>query len=295
VAWQATAAATIDLYVKREELIHRDISGNKWRKLKYNLEQVSSDNKKGIITFGGAFSNHIHATAAAGYYYGISTVGIIRGEADPSNPTLRQAQAWGMRLHYVSRSAYRNKEDAEDVQAILAKYPGYLLLPEGGSNQTATQGTREIVTELNTQKDITHMVVSAGTGATAAGMITALLPHQHLWVVSALKGDFLKREINQYLSTPSKQWTLLTDYHRGGYARVDNALIDYIHTYHQETGIALDPIYNAKSMMALDDLVAKGQIPTGSTVAYIHTGGLQGIAACNYMASKRGKRGINVE
>lgn len=295
VRWCTAEASYIDFYVKREDLIHTDISGNKWRKLKYNLDHVLASDTKGIITFGGAFSNHIHATAAAGHYYGISTVGIIRGEDDLDNPTLRQARVWGMALHFISRAAYREKEKAEIVKAIRTGLPDHLLLPEGGSNQLALLGTAEIVEEANCQHDCQHLIVSAGTGATAAGMITALLPHQHLWVVSALKGDFLKGEINRYLDTPSSQWTLLTKYHRGGYARVDSDLIDFIHAYYVETGIPLDPIYNGKSMMALADLIHTGQIPPRSTVAYIHTGGRQGIAAHNYMAAKRGTRGINVE
>lgn len=289
LVWKPATTAGVDIYVKRDDLIHSYISGNKWRKLKYNLAAVRGGQYAGIVTFGGAFSNHIHATAAAGHYHGFKTVGIIRGEPDVHNPTLSQATQWGMQLHYVSRSSYREKEASPEVQKVLQYYPNYLLLPEGGSNRLATKGTAETIDEVNQEVDCSHFVVSAGTGATAAGMITRLLPHQHLLVVSALKGDFLQAEINTYLDQPSEQWTLLTDYHRGGYGKTDSALIDFINTFYAKTAIPLDPIYNGKSIWGLADLLNNGGLEDASGICYIHTGGLQGVKAYDYMAAKKGR------
>lgn len=286
-------AHNLSVYIKREDLIHPLVSGNKWRKLSPNLGTILHGHHAGLVTFGGAFSNHIHATAAAGHLYGCPTVGIIRGEEDLSNPTLIDARKWGMTLHYVSRSAYREKEDNHIVQSIIATYPSYLVLPEGGSNSRSLHGTRTTMIEIQQQCPSTqHIVVAAGTGATAAGIISGATADQMVWVVSALRGAHLTAKIDALLASAaySARWTVLEQYHRGGYAKVDPDLVAYIHAFYQETGIPLEPIYTAKTMMAVDDLIANGRIQDGSSVTIIHTGGLQGITAHNYMAVKRNRR-----
>jgi 1-aminocyclopropane-1-carboxylate deaminase len=274
----------IKLSIKREDLIHPTVSGNKWRKLQYNIDKVIKEGYQGIVTFGGAFSNHIYSTAAACQLLDIPSVGIIRGEEDVKNPTLEFAKKCGMTLHFIDRGAYRLKDKSPSVQKILANYPNYLLVPEGGSNALGLKGCYAIGQEINTQLESSpdYVVVSAGTGCTAAGIIQSTSVKKEILVNSALKGDFLKDAIQGFLKDGCSKWRLLTDYHFGGYGRANSELIRFINQWGTKHEVLLDPIYNGKSFFALMDLIQKGHFERGDHILYVHTGGLQGIMGWNY-------------
>lgn len=268
----------IEVYIKREDLIHPIVNGNKYRKLKYNLET----NPKCIITFGGAFSNHIHATASAGKLYNIPTVGIIRGELDENNPTLLHARSCGMDLRFIDRSTYKLKEKSDVAKSIIAEYKDPLILPEGGNNALARKGTSEVAIEINVQlPTVNYIALSAGTGGTASGIISKKRPYQKVLVFSALKGDFLKNEIIDM--SRSSDFELQTDYQFGGYARTKPDLISFINQFYNDHDIALDPIYNGKGMFGIIDLIQKKFFPKGSKLVWVLTGGQQGNIAWNYM------------
>ena len=275
----------VRLDIRREDLLHSHISGNKYRKLKYNLAFAKANNYKTLLTYGGAFSNHIAATAAAGKKAGLKTIGIIRGEElgrDLSrtlreNKTLAFAVSQGMKLKFVSRSTYREKDTKRFRESVLNKFEPFYEIPEGGTNALAVKGCMEILTETDHHYD--YICCPAGTGGTAAGIIEASAPHQEILVFSALKGVFLREEIKKY--TIKKNWRLLTDYHFGGYAKVNDDLIQFINSFNEKQGIPLDPIYTGKMMYGLMDLVKKGCFPENTRILAVHTGGLQGIAGIN--------------
>lgn len=272
----------IELWVKREDLLHPAISGNKWRKLKYNLQQAHSENKDTLLTFGGAYSNHIAATAAAGQEFGFKTIGIIRGEEhEPLNPTLQFATACGMQLHYISREKYRLKDDAEFLEELSQKYNQPYLIPEGGTNTLAVKGCTEIIQDINIAYD--YICCACGTGGTIAGIIAGLDGGKQVLGFPALKGGaFLQQEIEalilKYNGKKYSNWQLLTDYHFGGYAKVKPELLDFIHTFQKQHSIPLEPIYTGKMFFGLFDLIKQGYFKSGSRIVAIHTGGLQGNA-----------------
>jgi 1-aminocyclopropane-1-carboxylate deaminase/D-cysteine desulfhydrase-like pyridoxal-dependent ACC family enzyme len=276
--------AGIRLMIKREDLIHPEISGNKWRKLKYNLIEAGKQHFSTLLTFGGAYSNHIYATAAAGKETGFKTIGIIRGEAPKTlNPTLQFAKECGMQLHFVSRTAYRDKK------AILSQIPldlkSVYILPEGGTNGLALKGCSEIVTTFDSASNIDYWCVSCGTGGTVAGIITALPTDQKAVGFSALKGEFLKTEVEKLLldftDKKHQNWSINTNYHFGGYAKFDKTLIHFINEFKRKNQIQLDPIYTGKMFFGIYELIKKGYFPRGSTIMAVHTGGQQGILGFN--------------
>lgn len=267
------------VFIKRDDLVHPYIIGNKWRKLKYNLAYAKKNNIKTLISKGGAFSNHIHALATAGHHEGFDTIGIIRGE-QVENPTLDYAKAMGMQLYFVDRSEFRLIQSLEDVQRLGIDVADAYFLPEGGTNPLAIEGTREIYPEVVTQLGgiPDFCCVAAGTGGTAAGLISSSFdsPCQHI-VFSALKGDFLQKNIAELLGSTYSNWQLNADYHFGGYAKFDVAMIDFMNDFKQKHQIQLDPIYTAKLCYGVFDLIKKDFFPKGSTIVIVHTGGLQGI------------------
>ena len=290
--WSVTDAYGIDFWVKRDDLIHPWVSGNKYRKLKYNLEQVRLQNFKGVITFGGAFSNHIYAVAGACRLVGIPCAAIIRGDGmDENNPTLTFCKSSGMELHFVSRSAYREKEKNESILEILTHYKDYLVIPEGGSNQSGVQGASEILAEFYNQSDWHPdiVMVAAGTGGTAAGMLRVLKPDAALWVYGALKSDHLEEEILQLSGLNAKEVKMeyFAETRFGGYAKWNQTLLEFIRDFESETKIETDPVYNAKLLFAFSEHVKVGLIPSGSRVLWVHTGGLQGKAGLEYQMSKK--------
>jgi len=271
----------VSLTIKREDLIHPMISGNKYRKLKYNLEAAKTRSCDTLLTFGGAFSNHIAATAYAGKLHGLKTIGIIRGEEISqkwdTNPTLRLASEQGMRFKFVSRDSYRNSNSKNYIQTLKSEFGNFYLLPEGGSNTLAVKGCEEILSLEDAQFDI--ICSSVGTGGTLAGIINASGKNQRVLGFSALKGDFLKEDIRNF--TSRENWKLQTDYHFGGYAKVSEALVRFINDFKAQTQIPLDPIYNGKLIYGILDLVKKDHFEPKTKILAIHTGGLQSISGMN--------------
>ncbi|MEO1714750.1 MAG: pyridoxal-phosphate dependent enzyme [Bacteroidota bacterium] len=271
------AQKQVQCWIKRDDLLHPTISGNKWRKLKYNLLQASSTTK-GLLTFGGAYSNHLVATAAAAKLIGWPSTGIVRGEDDPDNQSLQYCRAQGMDLQFWSRSKYRSKGDASTQQELQQRYPFYLHLPEGGTNTLALKGAGEITQEILIQEpSTTHILVSAGTGGTAAGIVSTLPDTVKLEVISALKGDFLQKEIEALVPNLHSHWQLHTDFHFGGYARITEELCTLLNAFYREQGIPLDPIYTGKMLAAFRTLLELDYFSPGSKVVLVHTGGLQGL------------------
>lgn len=270
----------VDLYVKREDLIHPVISGNKWRKLKYNLEYILNEQKEVAVTFGGAFSNHIYAFAGACNIYDIKGVAFIRGEVDDlNNPTLQYARKMGILLESLSRSEYRRKDNSEFLSTLGRMYNNSHIIPEGGSNDLGFLGCKEIGSEEDLS-NYTHVCIAAGTGCTAAGIISSGC--QKIEVYPALKGDFMEGEIRKWIGAKS-EFDLIRNYHFDGYARTSNSLISFINDFYQTTSIPLEPIYTGKMFYGIFDRIRNGVYKKGDRLLAIHTGGLQGIAGYNYM------------
>lgn len=276
----------ITLTIKREDLLHPQISGNKWRKLKYNLLDAKEQGFTKLLTFGGAFSNHIAATAAAGKEFGFKTVGVIRGEElagkIEENPTLLFAQECGMELIFVSRNAYRDKTNPDFTDELRKSHGNFYLLPEGGTNLLAVKGCEEILTPGDAA--FTHIACAVGTGGTISGIINSALPHQKVMGFPALKAD-LFNDITKFAAKGN--WELVTAYHFGGYAKLSSELIAFINDFYAKTGIPLDPVYTGKMIFGVMDLVEKGYFKDGSAILAIHTGGLQGIEGMNKELMKK--------
>jgi 1-aminocyclopropane-1-carboxylate deaminase len=246
------------LVIKREDQIHPIISGNKFRKLKYNLEEAKLKGFKTLLTLGGAFSNHIAAVAEVGKQFGFKTIGVIRGEElvdkIEENPTLKLAQQAGMNFKFVTREAYRNKTSKQFIEGLKQEFGDFYLIPEGGTNDLAIKGCKEILSELD--KDFNYICCSVGTGGTISGLINCSKPSQQILGFSALKGDFLKEDIGKFVE--KKNWQLITEYHFGGYAKINEELISFINEFKSNFQIPLDPIYTGKMMYGIFDLMEKG-------------------------------------
>ncbi len=302
----------IRFFLKRDDLFHiyfqkilfgenentLFISGNKFRKMKYNLLYMKEKSIKRLLTFGGAFSNHIHATAAAGKQMGIETIGVIRGEkTEPLSPTLRFAEENGMVLHFVNRNDYRDKELL--MNTLRTQYCDFYYLPEGGTNALAMRGTAEIMDEIETQlnHELPNFICTpCGTGGTIAGIISAAKKPTQVLGFSVLKGNFLQKEVTDLLNIRkndlyteggdffqghAENWSINTDFHFGGYARWTPELIDFINNFKHKHGVALDPIYTGKMVFGIFSLIETGYFPENSTIVAVHTGGLQGIEGFN--------------
>jgi 1-aminocyclopropane-1-carboxylate deaminase len=270
----------LQLFILREDLVHPFISGNKWRKLKYNIEDFRIQKKKIILTFGGVYSNHLVATAAASREYCFKTIGIVRGE-DTGNQYLTFMKRSGMKLHFISRSDYRKKNDIGFISSLLNEliennlidHAGdVFILPEGGSNASAVKGAAEITNEI--PSDSEYIVCACGTGATIAGISQNLLPHQKAIGISVLKADnYFENEIKKFEGDAGKI-TIKYDYHLGGYARTNETLLNFCKLFHSETKIPVEPVYTGKLFFAMDDLIRKHYFKSGSKVTLIHTGGV---------------------
>ncbi|HET8738084.1 MAG TPA: pyridoxal-phosphate dependent enzyme [Pricia sp.] len=275
------AEKRISFSIKRDDLIHPVISGNKFRKLKYNLIEAKIRGCDTLLTFGGAYSNHIAATAYAGKMQGLKTIGVIRGEELSlqweANPTLKMASKQGMRFHFVSREDYCFKESPFALRKLREKFGAFYLLPEGGTNALAVKGCEEILSPSDATFDI--ICCAVGTGGTLAGIRNSAPEKQPILGFSALKGDFLREDIRKFAN--KGQWDLISDYHFGGYAKVTSELIDFVNGFKDTTGIPLDPIYTGKMVYGILDLIKKDCFLPGTKILAIHTGGLQGIAGMN--------------
>ncbi|MCB0595611.1 MAG: pyridoxal-phosphate dependent enzyme [Lewinellaceae bacterium] len=289
--------AGVRLLLKRDDLLRMGpglaLCGNKWRKLQYNLQAARDKGQETLLTFGGAYSNHIAAVAAAGATFGFRTIGLIRGERPEGlNPTLRFAEACGMELHYLSRPAFREKQQPEFLDQLKEQFGAFYLLPEGGTNDLALHGCRHIVEEVEQQADCfpDYWCCSLGTGGTFAGIIIGLDGRAKALGFSALKGDFLAEEVAQLLDASQapllspirgKDWEVNGNFHFGGYAKFEPYLIDFINGFRQQHGIALEPVYTGKLFYGIFQLAEEGYFPKGSTILAVHTGGLQGVAGFN--------------
>ncbi|TRX58353.1 1-aminocyclopropane-1-carboxylate deaminase/D-cysteine desulfhydrase [Fulvivirga sp. M361] len=271
----------VRLFVKREDLIHPYVSGNKWRKLKYNLIEARNLGHDTLLTFGGAYSNHIYATAAAANEAGLNSIGIIRGEELQNkslNKTLTFARKQGMQLEFIDRKTYRLKSEAAFLDALKTSYGDVFVVPEGGTNRLALKGCEEMVTPEVRKFD--YVCCSSGTGGTVSGTIAGMQGKGKVIGFSALKGDFLKNEvrdlITDYGSPHLSNWEINTDYHFGGYAKRNELLDRFIEDFEVSCGIPLDQVYTGKMMYGVFDLVEKEYFPRGTHILAIHTGGLQG-------------------
>lgn len=269
-------SAGLRLFLKRDDLINPDIPGNKWRKLKYNLASAKSQGHRVLLTFGGAYSNHIRATAAAGYYFDFTTIGVIRGEEHlPLNPSLDYAVRHGMRLTYLDRAAYREKMNPEVIAMLHHRFGEFFLLPEGGSNANALRGCTEIPGEIDRHFDL--ICCPCGTGATLAGLAHGLGPGQRALGFSALKGgEFLEGEVSGFqrdaFGTVSRNWSIECGYHFGGFAKRTPALDEFVAGFDERHGLCLDWVYVAKMMYGLFALAEEGSFPAGTTIVALVTG-----------------------
>lgn len=286
---------SIAVTIKREDLLHPVVSGNKFRKLKYNLLQAKAENKKTLLTFGGAFSNHIAAVAFAAQEQGLQSIGIIRGDElrdkIDSNPTLQFAQECGMQFEFVSREEYRLKSESSFLDELKQQFGDFYLVPEGGTNDLAIKGCQEILTDEDSEFD--YICCAVGTGGTISGIINSALPHQKVLGFPALKGDFLQDEIRIFVQ--NQNWELLTDYHFGGYGKVNEDLIYFINQFYIENQIPLDPVYTGKMVFGVMDLIQKDYFPAHSNILLIHTGGLQGIFGMNERLKNKQLPTINID
>lgn len=274
------AEQNVDVYLKREDLIHETISGNKWRKLKYNLFEAKNKGYDTLLTFGGAYSNHIHATANAGRIFGFKTIGIIRGEEHlPLNPTLLDAVNCGMELHYINRSSYKNKSDPNFIEKLKSCYGNFYMLPEGGSNNLAVKGCTEIVKDIKNSFD--YIVAACGTGGTLSGIICGLVGEKNIIGIPVLKGaEFLYSNISSFVFNFSgnkfNNWELELKYHFGGYAKIDSDLISFINEFKEINNVLLDPVYTGKLLYGINDMIEKRRFSPGTKIIAVHSGGLQG-------------------
>ncbi len=288
---QVLEEAGLTLFVKREDELHPYVSGNKFRKLKYNLLEAADRGCKTLLTFGGAYSNHIAAMAYAGKTRGFQTIGIIRGDElsvrpdrIEENPTLSFAVKQGMKLEFVSRTMYRSRHGEEFLELMRQRFGDFYLVPEGGTNELAIQGCEEILTERD--GDFDYVCVAVGTGGTMAGLINSAAEGQKVLGFPSLKGEFLSAEISQY-TIGRGNWSLIHDYHFGGYAKISEKLISFINDFYRSTTIPLDPVYTGKMMYGLFEMVRNDRFERGSRILAIHTGGLQGIAGMNRKLEKK--------
>ena len=275
----------IRLMLKRDDLLHPLVSGNKWRKLKYNLLAAREQVYTTLLTFGGAYSNHLSATAAAGQAFGFQTIGVVRGEelaTMPLNHTLAFCQSCGMHLHFVSRADYRCKEEPDFLADLVHRFGPHYLLPEGGTNELAIEGTAEIIPEIVAQLGYVpdYVCCPVGTGGTVAGLAQSAPAGTNVLGFMALKGIVwanLQLGPLQNQTGQTGAWPILIqDYHFGGYAKTTPELLHFIRAFERNTGVLLDQVYTGKMLYGIYELARKGFFPDGATVVAVHTGGLQG-------------------
>jgi len=276
----------VTLTLKREDFLFPLISGNKFRKLKYNLEYARKEGYQTLLTFGGAFSNHLHATAAAGKHYGFRTIGLVRGEElaeRPLNPTLASARENGMQLEFVSRETYRRKAGQPFLESLQARFGPVFILPEGGTNERAVRGCEEILGEADQQ--FSHICCPVGTGGTLAGLARSARQDQQVLGYPALRAEGLEAELRSWI--PGADWRLVGEFHFGGYGKVNRELVEFINAFRKAAGVPLDPVYTGKMMYGILEGIRRQDFPEGSRILAIHTGGLQGIAGMNMRLKKK--------
>ena len=283
----------VRLFIKREDLTHPEISGNKYWKMFYNvkkyLEKEVSERK--IITFGGAFSNHIAAAAALGNEFGIKTLGIIRGnELEDSwqeNPTLFSAHQNGMSFRFVTREIYRDKEKM--MKELQEEFPESLVVPEGGTNENAVEGIQYMLTDET--NDFDYICSAVGTGGTVSGLSKFAQPHQKIIGFKAVKDNSLENRIK---NLSKKDNFILIDASDGGFGKITDENVRFINEFYQYFGIVLEPVYTGKMLRKIFEMIADDYFPANSKILAFHTGGLQGIVGANEMLKKKNRNLINV-
>lgn len=268
-------AKTLEVYLKRDDLLHTQVSGNKWRKLKFYLQ--NHDKKRPIVSFGGAFSNHLHALAYAASAYGIECHAIVRGEEHAaSNPTLSDCRRLGMQLHFVSRKTYQQRHHKTYCVELSERFGGAVILPEGGMSEWALKGVAEIYNEISSL-DCSHLICPVGSATTLAGLVLGRSQGAQIFGVAALKNaNYLIEQVEQASGVKYGQnWHMILDAHQGGFARINPELLAFVKLFWQRYQILLDPIYTAKMMMAFCTQIAPNLAPS-DRVVLVHTGGLQG-------------------
>jgi 1-aminocyclopropane-1-carboxylate deaminase len=264
--------------ILRLDKIHQGASGNKFFKLKYNFLEAEKNGYKNILTFGGAFSNHIVATAISARACGFHSIGIIRGDK-VTNPTLKLAMRYGMELHFIAREEYREKDSLDFIEKLQIRFHNPYIIPEGGTNKKAVLGTTEIHNFI--PKHYNFIAACFGTGGTLAGLIEGKEDHQKIMGFSVLKGDWAKDELKNLTSNTQSNWDMTMQYHFGGYAKWKQELIDFIMEFYEKTSVPLDPIYTGKMMYGLMMEWKKDNISSDDHILAIHSGGLQGVAGFN--------------
>ena len=270
---QAILTAEVRLFIKREDLNHPFVSGNKWWKLKYNLSEAMRLKKNTLLTFGGAYSNHVYATAAAARDVNLKAIGIIRGEEQTSvNPVIQFARQTGMELHFVSREAYRRKDEEEFIKSFNKDFGNYYIIPEGGSNALAVAGVKEFAASLPC--DFDYICCPVGTGGTLAGLVAGFKGSSMIVGFSVLKnGSFLYDEVRR-LGAEYDNWTIRTEYDFGGYAKSTPWLSSFIDSFMNDHNIPIEPVYSGKMMAGIFDLLNKGFFKKDSRILALHTGGI---------------------
>ena len=275
------------IYIKREDEIHPIVSGNKFRKLKYNIQKAKELNKRVILTFGGAYSNHLLATAYAGKKENLKTIAYVRGQELKNikyNSTLQKCNDFGMEFVFISREDYRKRNELDYIKSIKTKFNEAYIIPEGGTNELGVLGCEEILTLDDSFFDV--ICCPVGSGGTISGIINSSNNNHKVLGFSALKGS----EINNVISKFAKKtnWKIFDDETFGGYSNIDNKLVDFINNFFQNTGIMLDPIYNSKMVFRIIKLIENNQWEFEKKILLINTGGLQSIKEMNIKLKKKG-------
>lgn len=276
------------IFIKREDLLHPVVSGNKFRKLKYIFKEIIINKIPVVITFGGAFSNHLAATAALGNELSVKTIGIVRGQEwrnkiNESN-TLSYCYSKKMDLICVSREAYKKKETSDEIQKYLKTISNYRLIPEGGTESISVKGCAEILRPIDSKFDV--ICSSLGTGGTLAGLITASYKKQFILGFNALKSSSALNLVNHY--TKKKNWEIINGFTFGGYGKIKPELINFMNNFYKQYKIPLDPVYTGKMLFAIFELIKKNKWRWGKKILVIHTGGIQGVSGMNsYLKRKK--------
>ena len=271
-------AENYQISLKRDELLHPVISGNKWRKLKYALLEAQQKHVQHIISFGGGFSNHLHALGYCCNRLNIRFTAIVRGDYSSNlSPMLQDLISWRAELSYVDRLTYQQRDDAEYLASLQQQYPEATIIPEGGSQTLALQGVGEIISELEEEYD--YVIAPVGSGGTLAGLINHPQFKAHVVGIAVLKGKgYLEDLVNALLPAvqSNENWHINHQYHQGGYAKSNVELDCFCKEFHQQTGVQIEPVYSGKLLFALRDLVQKSGFAMASKILVLHTGGLQG-------------------
>ncbi len=297
----------VEVWLKRDDQIHPEVSGNKWRKLKYYLEDFKKSGKKALLTFGGAFSNHLAATAALANMAGISAKALVRGEEVQTNPTLDFCRQQGMEIEAISRKRYHTKDDPEFLQMMAETLPQVYLIPEGGKGPLGVKGCTEVLAGVD--KGFHFICAAAGTGTTMTGLLLSDYPAQFLCFPALKGGHFLKGAIArqlidycQHFSTGvdekkllEERLSIIENYHFGGYAKVKPSLITFMNEFYRKYQVPLDPVYTGKMMFGLYEMIEQGYFKAGTRLLVVHTGGLQGIKGMNRRLKKLKQETIQYE